>query len=149
MNQFIILANVYGSPILLTDPTKVSVEFCVLKFSSFGCYHDGWRNNERQDPKLGMNKDPKLIFEGILKRLILGMPRKAFPLSSQSIGMPLGATFLFITWYEFSLGRRFLLFTFTSSLPQSSFAWHTYLREAYHHHNLLEYSMCFTYVFWA
>ena len=40
------------------------VEFCVLKFSSFGWDHDGRRNKEWQDPKLGdAFGHPKVIFK--------------------------------------------------------------------------------------
>ena len=37
----------------LTELTRFSVEFCVVKFSSFGKRFDGLWNKEWQEPKLG------------------------------------------------------------------------------------------------
>ena len=50
----------------------------------------------------------------------LGMPRKASPLSSTSIGNLLGAIFLFTTCYVFCLERLVLFVYLLVSLPQSS-----------------------------
>ena len=50
----------------------------------------------------------------------LGMPRKASPLSSSTIGNLLGAIFLFTTWYVFCLERLVWLKSLIFSLPQSS-----------------------------
>ena len=50
----------------------------------------------------------------------LGMPRKASPLSSTSIGNLLGAIFLFTTCYVFCLERLVLFASLLVSLPQSS-----------------------------
>ena len=37
----------------LTEPMRFPVEFCVVKFSSFGYGFDGLWNKEWQEPKLG------------------------------------------------------------------------------------------------
>ena len=52
MNQFITVPKfmVYR---YTNGSHEVSIEFCVLKFSSFGWDYDGQRNKERQEPKLG------------------------------------------------------------------------------------------------
>ena len=50
----------------------------------------------------------------------LGMPRKASPLSSTSIGNLLGAIFLFTTWYVFCLEHLVLFVSLFFSVPQSS-----------------------------
>ena len=64
---------------------EFSVEFCVVKFSSFGYRFDGLWNKEWQEPKLGYaHCTPR--YSRITKILILGMPQKASPLSSLSIG---------------------------------------------------------------
>ena len=97
MNQFISVPKVFDMFIILTDLTKVFVEFCVLKFSSFGAItmDEGIRSGK--EPKLGDSQGTPRYILGRLKHLSLGMPRKASPLSSQSIGMSLGAIFLFVT----------------------------------------------------
>ena len=53
MNQFITVPKVKDLFVILTDLTKVLLSFVWLKFSSFGWDHDGWRNKEWQEPKLG------------------------------------------------------------------------------------------------
>ena len=50
--------------VILTDLTKVLLSFEWLKFSSFGWGHDGWRNKEWKETKLGDAPwHPKLIFK--------------------------------------------------------------------------------------
>ena len=39
--------------IILTELTRFSVEFCVVKFSSFGQGFDGLWSKEWKEPKLG------------------------------------------------------------------------------------------------
>ena len=64
MNWFAIVLRVVIFFIILTDLTELSVKFCVLKFLSFGWDHDGWRNKEWQEPKLGdAQGTPKVIFK--------------------------------------------------------------------------------------
>ena len=53
-NESITVLKVVTWFIILTDLTKVLLSFVWLKFSSFGWDHDGWRNKECQDRKLGM-----------------------------------------------------------------------------------------------
>ena len=78
----------------------------------------------------------------------LGMPRKASPLSSSSIG---NFTWSYIFIHHMIcvlLGASCIIWVFAFSLPQSS-SLNTLLRETHMIRNLLEYSMCFTYIFWA
>ena len=42
--------------LILTELMRFSVEFCVVKFSSFGSRFDGLWNKEWQEPNLGMTK---------------------------------------------------------------------------------------------
>ena len=71
--------------ISLTELMRFSVEFCVVKFSSFGYKFDGLWNKGWQEPKLGDDHGTPR-YSRITKSLSLGMPRKASPLSSSSIG---------------------------------------------------------------
>ena len=68
---------------------------------------------------MGMPKAPKVKSKDT-KKSSLGMPRKASPLSSTSIGNLLGAIFLFTTCYVFCLERLVLFASLLVSLPQSS-----------------------------
>ena len=43
---------------------EFSVEFCVVKFSSFGLRFDGLWNKEWQEPKLGDSKAPQGNIQG-------------------------------------------------------------------------------------
>ena len=53
MNDFTIVQKVVIYFLILTDLMRFSVEFCVVKFSSFGQRFDGLWNKEWQEPKLG------------------------------------------------------------------------------------------------
>ena len=62
---------------------------------------------------LGILKAPQVNIQGRSKKLSLGMPRKASPLSSPTLSVTsLGATLLFVTWYEFCLESHFILLGF-------------------------------------
>ena len=61
----------------------------------------------------------------------LGMPQKASPLSSTSIGNLLGAIFLFTTWYVFCLERLVLFESLFVSLPQSSLLYTPFERDTH------------------
>ena len=63
---------------------RFPVEFCVVKFSSFGKRFDGLWNKEWQEPKLG-DAHGTARYSRIAKSLSLGMPRKASPLLSSFI----------------------------------------------------------------
>ena len=68
----------------LTELMRFPVEFCVVKFSSFGQRFDGLWNKEWQETKLvDARGTPR--YSRIAKILSLGMPRKTSPLSSLSI----------------------------------------------------------------
>ena len=62
------------------------VKFCVVKFSSFGYGFGGLWNKEWQEPKLVDSQGTPRYNPRTPKSLILGMPRKASPLLSSSIG---------------------------------------------------------------
>ena len=92
---------------------KVPLSFVWLKFSSFGWDIDMRRIRSGKNLSLGMPKAPQGNIQGISKRLSLGMPRKASPLSSSTLSVTsLGATFLFVTWYVFCLEHHFILLGF-------------------------------------
>ena len=93
---------------------EVSLSFVWLKFSSFGWDIDMGRIRSDKTIILGMPKAPQVNRQGISKKIILGMPRKASPLSSPTISVTsLGAMFSFVTWYEFYLERHFILLGFS------------------------------------
>ena len=48
----------------LTELTRFSVKFCVVKFSSFGERFDGLWNKEWQEPKLGYSMAPQGKIQG-------------------------------------------------------------------------------------
>ena len=135
--------------LILIDLTKFCLVLCDWSFQVLGeiTMDEGIRSGKSLS--LGFPEAPQGNIQERLKRLSLGTPRKESPLSSLSIGLSLEAIFLFITWYEFCLECHLFSFAFTFSLPQSLFYGQTYLRETHFHHNLLVYSMCFTYIFWA
>ena len=86
INLFAIVLRVVICFIILTDLTELSVEFCVDEvFEDRGGLDV--RRKERQELKLGDARGTPSKYSRILKRLSLGMPRKASPLSSTSIGM--------------------------------------------------------------
>ena len=64
INEFATVLKVVICFIILPDITRVLLSFVWLKFSSFGWDHDGWRNKEWQEPKLGdARSTPKVIFK--------------------------------------------------------------------------------------
>ena len=93
---------------------EVPLSFVWLKFSSFGWDIDMRRIRSGKTLRLGMPKAPQGNIQGRLKRLSLGMPRKASPFNLQNYRYTLlGAIFLFVTWYVFCLER---IFNFTCCL---------------------------------
>ena len=72
--------------LILTERMRFSVEFCVVKFSGFWVRFDGFGNKDWQEPKLGGAQGTPRQYSRTAKSLSLGMPRKASPLSSSSIG---------------------------------------------------------------
>ena len=92
---------------------EVPLSFVWLKFSSFRWDIDMRRIRSDKTLSLGMPKAPQVNIQGRSKKLILGMPRKASPLSSPTLSVSsLEAIFLFVTWYEFFLERHFILLGF-------------------------------------
>ena len=92
---------------------EVPLSFVWLKFSSFGWDIDMRRIRSGKTLSLGMPKAPQGNIQGINKKLNLGMPRKASPLSSPTLSVTsLGAMFSFVTWYVFYLEHQFILLGF-------------------------------------
>ena len=75
---------------------EVPLSFVWLKFSSFGWDIDMRRIRSGKNPSLGMPKAPQGNIQGRLKRLSLGMPRKASPLSSSKLSVYLTRSYIFI-----------------------------------------------------
>ena len=93
---------------------EVLLSFVWLKFSSFGWDIDMRRIWSGKTLSLGMPKAPQVNIQVIFKKLSLGMPRKASPLSSPTLSVTsLGAMFSFVTWYEFYLEHHFILLGFS------------------------------------
>ena len=93
---------------------EVPLSFVLLKFSSFGWDINMRRIRSGKTLILGMPKAPQGNIQGRLKRLSLGMPLKASPLSSSTLSATsLGSIFSFVTWYEFFLEHHFLLLVFS------------------------------------
>ena len=97
---------------------------------------------------LGIPKAPPVIFKDT-KKAKLGDAPEGIPsfVFNPSVNL-LEAIFLFITWYVFCLERLVWYESLLFSLPQSSLL-HTLLRRTRWIVNLLEYSLYFTYIFWA
>ena len=80
-----------------TNPShEVPLSFVWLKFSSFGWDIDTRRIRSGKTLSLGMPKAPQGNIQGRLKRLSLGMPRKAYSLSSSKPSVDLTRSFIFI-----------------------------------------------------
>ena len=80
-----------------TNPShEVPLSFVWLKFSSFGWDIDTRRIRSGKTLSLGMPKAPQGNIQGRLKRLSLGMPRKASPLSSSKPSVYLTRSYIFI-----------------------------------------------------
>ena len=75
---------------------EVPLSFVWLKFSSFGWDIDMRRIRSGKTLSLGMPKAPQGNIQGRLKRLSLGMPRKASPLSSSKLSVYLTRNYIFI-----------------------------------------------------
>ena len=86
MNLFAIVLRVVICFIKLTDLIEFSVEFCVDEVFEDREGLDV-RRRKRDNLKLGDAQGTPSKYSRILKRLSLGIPRKASPLSSTSIGM--------------------------------------------------------------
>ena len=128
---------------------EISVEFCVVKFSSFGwnLLMDYWTRSGKS-LSLGMTMAPQYNIR-TPKIQILGMPRKASHLSSSSIGK-FTWSYIFIHQHDMCFAWSVLYDLSIYLLVYNNHPCCTHLlREPYMIWNLLEYSMCFTYIFWA
>ena len=75
---------------------EVPLSFVWLKFSSFGWDIDMRRIRSGKTLRSRMPKAPQGNIQGRLKRLSLGMPRKASPLSSSKLSVYLTRSYIFI-----------------------------------------------------
>ena len=128
---------------------EVPLSFVWLKFSSFGWDVDIRRTRSDKTLSFRIPKAPQGNIQGISKQLSLGMPRKASPLSSYLSVTLLEAIFLFTTWYVFCLERLVWFDSFIFLVYHNHLCFTHLLRETHMIRKLLEYSMCFTYIFWA
>ena len=104
-----------------------------LKFSSFEWDVDMRRIRTDKTLSLGIPKAPQGNIQGILKRLSLGMPQKASPLSSMFIGnftwsyifihhmicVLLGASFYFASFSLMLVRIMFCIFSFNKKVKDS------------------------------
>ena len=119
--------------LILTELMRFSVEFCVVKFSSFGWDVDMRRIRSDKTLSLGMPKAPQGNIHGRSKQLSLGMPRKASHLSSSSIGnftwgyifihhmicVLLGASIYFVRIFLMLFRIMFCIFYFNKNVKYS------------------------------
>ena len=87
MNWFATVLRVVICFIILTDLTEFSVEVLCGWSVRWSRRSRCEKKEERQELKLGDARGTPSKYSRRLKRLSLGMPRKASPLSSTSIGM--------------------------------------------------------------
>ena len=113
MNGFATILRVVICFIILMDLTEISVEFCVVKFSSFWVNSfDGSWNKEWQEPKLGDAHGTPKIIQGHQKVKAWGCPGR-HPLFLQQVSVcfrirfihaicaNLGASFAFSFHFSF------------------------------------------------
>ena len=148
---FTTVPKVYDFPIILMDLTKFPLSFVCWSFQVLGeiMISKGIRSGKIL--RLGITKSPQGNIQGRPKRQSLGMPRMASPLSS-TIHRYVTWSYIFIhqmIWVLLRASCAIVLFCLLVSLPQSLFAGHTFFRGTHNYRDLLEYSMCFTYIFWA
>ena len=123
MNWFDTVLIVVVCFLILTDLTKVLLSFVWLKLSSFGWYYDGWRNKEQEEPKIGDAHGIPSYYPQRSNQLSLGMPEWHPLFLLTTIGILLGAIFLFVTYHEFCSELLVLyesLLVLLFSLSQSS-----------------------------
>ena len=124
--------------IILTDLTKFYVEVLCgwsVRWSRRSRYEE---KEERQELKLGDAQGTPSKYSRRLKRLSLGMPRKASPLSSTSIGMfsySFRSCDMCKSWSVFCI--YFSLFFYAPCWYEIVLGW------------FIECSMHFTYIFWV
>ena len=140
MNWFATVLRVVICFIILTDLTEFSVEVLCGWSVRWSRRSRCEKKEERQELKLGDARGTPSKYSRRLKRLSLGMPRKASPLSSSSIGN--------FTWgYIFIhhmicvlLGASCMICVFACFIlcfKLSILARHTFLREPKLFHDLL------------
>ena len=115
----------------LTELTRFStLSFVLWSFQVLGNDLMDYGTRSGKSLSLGMPTAPQDNLR-TPKSQSLGMPRKASPLSSTSIGNLLGAIFLFTTWYVFFLERLVLFGSLFVSLPQSYLLYTPFERAIY------------------
>ena len=127
---------------------EISIEFCVVKFSSFGwilLMDYGTRSGK---PKLGNAHGTPKIIQGHQKVKAWGCPGR------HPLFRPLpSVTYLQLYFYsphDMCFAWSILYYLCLCLLVYHNHPFCTYLlRDPCMNWNLLEYSMCFTYIFWA
>ena len=121
---------------ILTDLTKFLLNFCgwsVRRTRSYWCE----KNKERQEFKLGDAQGTPSKYSRRLKRLSLGMPRKASPLSSKNQYVFGFVSFMWYVQILETLLHLVFIFLLWTMLVWGSLGWY------------IEFSMHFTYIFWV
>ena len=146
-NPFITVPKVFNMLLILTDLTKFCWVLCDWSFQVLGVITMDKGIRSSKSLSLGMPKVPQ---GNILRKTQvsnLGDSPEGIP-SFVSIHWYVTWSYIFIhhmIWVLLGASFSLVFFSFTQSL----FAGHTHLRETQNHHDLLEYSLCFTYIFWA
>ena len=133
----------------LTELTRFStLSFVLWSFQVLGKDLMNYGTRSGKSLSLGMTMAPQDNLR-TPKSQSLGMPRMASPLSFTSIG---NFTWSYIFIYHMIcvlLGASCIIWVFICYFSTIIIASHTFLRETLMIRKLLEYSMCFTYIFWA
>ena len=130
----------------LTEIKRFSVKFCVGKFSSLGERFDGLWNKEWQETKLGDSHGTPKIIQGHQKVKAWGCPER-LPL------LRLLPSVIYLELYFYSPHVMCFAWSVLYDLSICFLVYHNHpccthlLREPYIIWNLIEYSMCFTYIF--
>ena len=121
---------------------EISIEFCVVKFSSF----DGLWNKEWQEPKLGDAHGTPKIIQGHQKVKAWGCPGR-HPLF-RPLPSVIYLELYFYLPHDMCFAWSVLYYLCLCLLVCHNHPCCTHLlREPYMIWNLLEYSMCFAYIF--
>ena len=149
LSQFTTVIKVCNMFLILMDLTRFCWVLCDWSFQVLGVILMDKGIRSSKSLSLGMSKAPK---GNILKET------QASKLGDAPEGIPSFISNLLVCHFElyfysshdmcfaWSVMCYILLFLYFSTIIVAG---HTYLREIHLHHNFLEYSMCFTYIFWA
>ena len=134
--------------LILTELTSFLLSFVLWSFQVLGKDSMNYGIRSGKSLSLGIPKAPQGNIQGQPKAEAWGCPGRHPLFRLHSSVTLLGAIFLFTTWYVFCLACLVWFESLLFSLPQSSLLY-TPFGETHMNRNLLEYYMCFTYIFWA